>query len=73
MRPKIEYSYHARMRMAERDVDEGMVEEAVYGPDYTVSSFEGRKIATRKFGERVLSVAYVQRENIIKVITLYYE
>ena len=65
------YTDHAKQRMEERDVSIGQVEQIVYEPDYTVSSFERRIVATKKIGDRTINVVYkVEGDNII-IITVY--
>ncbi|MDI6721119.1 MAG: hypothetical protein QMD85_01920 [Candidatus Aenigmarchaeota archaeon] len=54
----IRYSMHAIQRRIERDVSENLVEQTVRIPDYTKTSFEGRKV-------------YIEKETHISVITIY--
>ncbi len=40
-------------------------------PDYTKTSFEGRKVAIKKFNGKTANVVYVETETHINVITVY--
>jgi hypothetical protein len=71
MNGKIIYTNHAKQRMEEREITVKQVEQAVYGPDYTMSSFEGKHIATKKIGNHTINVVYKPEMDNIVVITVY--
>lgn len=71
MNGRIIYTNHAKQRMEERDITIKQVEQTVYGPDYTMSSFEGKRTATKKIGNRTINVVYKPEMDNIIVITVY--
>ncbi|MBI2971424.1 MAG: DUF4258 domain-containing protein [Candidatus Aenigmarchaeota archaeon] len=71
MAKPIRYSSHAIQRRFERDITERQVEETIRSSDYTKTSFDGRKIAVKKFEGRYVSVVYTEKETHIKIITIY--
>lgn len=71
MDKSIRYSGHAIQRRFERDISEKQIEQTVRFPDYTKTSFEGRKVAVKKFNGKVVNVVYVEKETHINVITVY--
>ena len=70
-RQRIIYTAHARQRMEERDISTHEVEQTVYEYDYSVTSFEGRRIATKKIGDRTINVVYKAENGNIFIVTVY--
>jgi len=66
------FSDHAKKRLLERDINEESVKFVVENPDYTLNRFEDEIEAIKKMNGKSLKVVYVERENFIKVITLYW-
>ena len=71
MSKRIVYTSHAILRRFERDISEKDVEFVISKPDYVRTNFDGRKIATRRIGDRTINVIYLEKENLIRVITVY--
>ncbi len=67
------FSAHAKMRMLQRDLNEETAVEIIRNPEYRLSSFNERKIAVKKMGNKNWHVIYIEEEKIIKVVTVYYE
>ena len=67
----IRYSNHAVKRIFERDINEKQIEQTIRFPDYTKTSFEGKKVAVKKFDEKTINVVYIEKETHIKIITIY--
>lgn len=68
---KIIYTDHAKQRMEERDMPVDHIEQTIYEYDYSISSFEGRHIATKRIGDRIVNVVYKAERGIIIVVTVY--
>jgi len=58
--------------MFQRGMNEETVKYVIEEPDLVRKSFDERKIAVKKIGERYLNVVFVERETIKIVITTYY-
>jgi len=69
---RIDLSYHAKKRMAERGINFEDVEETVEMPDYTVSK-RNKKEAYKKINDKTLKVVYFQKDKYIKVITIIWK
>ncbi len=67
----IRYTKHAIMRKAERGITDGEIEILLGKPDYTISSFEGRKIAVKRIDGKQVHVVYKEKISHIIVITVY--
>lgn len=64
------FSFHAKKRLKERNIKEKEVYEIIEFPEYTVK--RGKEIeAHKKIKDRIIKVVYAERENYIKVITVY--
>ena len=64
------YSYHAKKRKKERDISEEMIKDIIEFPEYTIK--RGEEIeAYKKVNNQMTKVVYVNKENYIKIITLY--
>ncbi len=68
---KIIYTNHAKQRMEERDISTDQIEQTIYEYDYSVSSFEGRRIATKRISDNMINVVYKAEKDTIIVITVY--
>ncbi len=67
---RIIYTTHAIQRKLERDISDDIISQTLNEPDYTLSSTEGRRIAVKQMGDKIIRVVYKEeRENII-VITV---
>ncbi len=71
MKKKIVYTIHAIVRRVERDVEEKTIEMIISQPDYVKTSFDGEKTAVKTINGRTISVVYVEKETLIRVITVY--
>ena len=68
---KIVYTNHAKQRMEERSISVSQVEQVVYEYDYSVSSFDSRRIATKKIGNCTINVVYKAKKDTIIILTVY--
>ena len=66
------FSRHSISRMFERDINEETVKWVISKPDYSLCRFEDEIEAFKKIGDKTLKVVYVEKESIIKVITLHW-
>lgn len=69
----ISFTFHAKMRILQRGINEETVKEIILKPVYTLDSFENRKIAVKRVGNKLWHVVHTQEGNNIKVVTVYYE
>ena len=69
---KYKYTYHAIKKMLERNLNEETVEFVIRHADYTINRFEDEIEAFKKMNGKSLKVVYVEKENYIKIITLYW-
>mgnify|MGYP001558993220 CR=1 FL=1 len=67
----IVYTKHAMQRRLERDISDDDIKKAIDEPNYVISSFEGRMIATKKINSRTIQVVYKEEVNKIIIITVY--
>ena len=66
------YTRHIRLRIEQRGLSPGMIEETVSNPGHTQPSYQGRHLAQKSFRDRILEVAYgVEGERIV-LITAYW-
>ena len=70
---KYVFSDHAKRRLLERDINEETVKFVIEKPDYTLNRFRDEIEAIKKMNGETLKVVYVEKENFIKVITLYWK
>ena len=78
MRPSIVFSKHAEDMLAERRIERAWVDQTIYDPEIVETDPRRpdvkrafRRIAER--GNRFLRVAYVETENQIRVVTLFFD
>jgi translation initiation factor IF-3 len=69
---RIVYSEHARQNMLERKIHERLVAGALSFPDKIILSRKGRKIAHKKFGNRLLRVVYKETDKVYIIVTVYF-
>ena len=69
----ISFTFHAKMRILQRGINEETVKEIISKPEYVLDSFENRKIAVKRIGGQLWHVVYMREGNNIKVVTVYYE
>ena len=69
---KILLSYHAKKRLAERNIKIQDVQMTIEIPDYVISK-DNKKEAHKKIGDKTLKVVYVEEDKYIKVITLIWK
>ncbi len=69
---KIILSYHAKKRLAERNIKMRDVEETLEMPDYTISKGD-KKEAYKKIKEKTLKVVYAEEDKYLKIITLIWK
>ena len=65
------YTHHAKQRMLQRNITEKNIIQTVDEPDYTLTSFEERKIAVKCIGSKAVHVVYKSEKGNIIVITVY--
>lgn len=75
--PKLRLSYHAQMRLIERDVDIDNAKRAIAQPDLRKADPYGKIRVQKRIGERTIVVIYSDerfrdRKNEYLVITFYY-
>ena len=69
----IKFSVHAKMRMLQRGINIETVNSIITNPIYTLDSFDNRKIAVKRIGDKLWHVVFMREGNNIKVVTVYYE
>ena len=58
--------------MVERGIKFEMIEDAINFPNYIIR--KGKKVeAFKNFNEGVLKIVYLEKENFIKIITLFWK
>ena len=67
---KIAFTFHAKQRMRKRGISEEMVNETLLEPSAVSKGNENKKIAYRKFGEKVVEVVYVEKKEEYVVISV---
>lgn len=68
----IVFSKHVRERMLQRGINEDTVKDIVRNPGYVRTSFEGRKVATKKL-DKLWHVVFIEEEDKIVVISVYFD
>ena len=68
---KVAYTSHAIVRMMERDIEQKVVEGIIDQPDYVRTALDGKKMAVKDVGDRIISVIYIEEERNIRVVTVY--
>ena len=63
---------HVRERMLQRGINEETVKDIIRNPDYVRTSFEGRKIATKKLN-KIWHVIFIEEKNNLMVISVYFD
>ena len=71
MKKNIWYSPHAISRKLERDITDNDISIVLGEPDYTLSSFDERKIAVKKITSKLIHVVYKEEKTHINIITVY--
>ena len=66
----VRYTKHALQRKLERGITDEQITQVLESPDYTISR-EGRRIASKRLGGRVVKVVFIEEETHIKIITVY--
>lgn len=69
---EIVFSKHVRERMLQRGINEETIKDIIRKPDYIKTSFGSRKIATKKL-DRLWHVIFVEEENKIVIISIYFD
>jgi len=67
---RIIYTTHALQRKLERNITDDEVSRVLNEPDYILSSIEGRKIAVKHLGNKIIRVIYKEEKTILIVITV---
>ncbi len=67
----IVYSNHAIQRKLERDITDTEISQTLDEPDYRLTTAEGRSIAVKKIGMKIIRVVYKEEKANIVVITVY--
>jgi len=68
---RIAYTSHALLRIYLRAYSKEVVEDALLHPDSISDAREGRRKATKRTTLGIISVIYIQEDNITVVITVY--
>ena len=55
-----------------REITEQMIRTVVETPEQVGESFRGRKLARRTIGDRTLEIVFVQENDMLAVITVYW-
>ncbi len=66
------FSKHVKERMLQRGIDEETVKDIIRAPNYVRTSFENRKIATKKL-DKTWHVVFVEEESEIVIISVYFD
>ena len=69
----IRYTYHARQRMAQRQISEQMGHQTLEGPERAGEGYSGRSLAWRAFPPGVLKVVYAKKRDAIVIITTIWD
>ena len=69
---KIEFSDHAKSRIAFRKISKRRVLAALNKPDKSIDSFKERLVFRKKFTPKVLEVVAKMEGDIMVVVTAYY-
>lgn len=68
----IEFSDHAKKQLKLRNISQRLAVETVSDPMAKVSTFKGRKLRQKAFGDKILQVITITEGSRITVITCYY-
>lgn len=71
MQRNLRYSTHAIYRKLERDIKDDEITLTLNDPDYTLTSFEGRKVAVKNMGPKTIHVVYAEEATHINIVTVY--
>lgn len=69
---EIVFTEHAKDRLFQRNIKEKEVRQTLKNPDRILKSFGRRKIAQKRFQEKILEVVFREEKGIIIVITNYW-
>lgn len=69
---RVVFSSHVRQRMLERDINEETVKEILKSPDNIKTSFDERKIASKKI-EKNWHVVFKEEEGKVIVISVFFD
>lgn len=67
----IVYSNHAIQRKLERDITDLEISQTLNEPDYRLTTIDGRSIAVKRIGMKIIHVIYKEEKANIAVITVY--
>lgn len=68
---RIIYTHHARFRMAQKGITEGMIEEVLNKPDTDFPS-QDKRIARKTLGNKTMDVVYLETKRGYLIITAYW-
>lgn len=60
---------HAEERLSARNIKIEQVKRAIYEPEIVIPAWGKKKRVMREFGEKALDVIYLERENVIIIVT----
>ena len=67
----IRFSKHTITRCLERDITEETVRYILANAERIKESFDGRKIASKKVENRIITVVFIEKEKYISIVTVY--
>ena len=67
---KIVYSDHAEKRLRQRGITTLEIEHVLKYPTYVKKSYEGRKEAVGEVRNRAIKIAFEEKENYIRIISV---
>ncbi len=73
MKKPLKFTNYSERRRKQRGIAHLMIEEVLERPDYIKKTYEGRRMAFKKTNGKNLVVVFEEKENYIRIITLYYE
>jgi len=65
------YTSHAEHRIRQRTISKAHIERTVLQPDKVLASFGKRVLARRDFSGSTLEVVYIQKQDVIVIVTAY--
>ncbi len=68
---KIEITEHARERMGEYSVTEGLLKNTIENPDSIAEGYGGRKVYQKKLNGYIVRVIVEENKGIKRVVTVY--
>ncbi len=70
---KIIFSTHSLLKLKQRSILKQKIIQTIKNPDIISPSLSNRKIAYKKFGKLYLKVVFIKENDIIVIITQYWD